>query len=59
MLLEHTAKRSDLALTVSSSVEAVLNKGLRTGDIAKKGEPVVGTAAMGDAVVAELTKKLG
>jgi 3-isopropylmalate dehydrogenase len=59
MLLEHTAKRTDLAKAVSDSVEAVLNKGVRTGDIAKKGEPVVGTAAMGDAVVAELAKKLG
>ena len=59
MLLEHTAKRVDLAQAVSSSVEAVLDKGLRTGDIAKKGEPVVGTSAMGDAVVSELAKKLG
>ena len=59
MLLEHTAQRSDLAQVVSESVEAVLNKGLRTGDIAKIGEPVVGTVAMGEAVVAELAKKLG
>jgi 3-isopropylmalate dehydrogenase len=59
MLLEHTAKRTDLAQAVSSAVEAVLDKGLRTGDIAKKGEPVIGTSAMGEAVVAELAKKLG
>lgn len=59
MLLEHTAKRSDLAQAVNEAVEAVLNKGLRTGDIAKKGEPVVGTVAMGDAVIAELSKRLG
>jgi 3-isopropylmalate dehydrogenase len=32
-------------------VRAVLGKGLRTGDIAVPGEPVVGTRAMGDAVV--------
>jgi 3-isopropylmalate dehydrogenase len=59
MLLEHTAKRTDLAQAVSGAVEAVLDKGLRTGDIAKKGEPVIGTSAMGEAVVLELSKKLG
>jgi 3-isopropylmalate dehydrogenase len=59
MLLEHTAKRSDLAAAVNAAVEAVLDAGLRTGDIAKKGEATVGTVAMGEAVVAELVKKLG
>jgi 3-isopropylmalate dehydrogenase len=59
MLLEHSAKRSDLAAAVNASVEAVLDAGLRTGDIAKKGEATVSTVAMGDAVVAELAKKLG
>jgi hypothetical protein len=32
----------------------VLADGLRTGDIALKGEKTVGTAAMGDAIVAKM-----
>jgi len=35
-------------------VRATLRRGLRTADIAAPGDPVVGTAAMGDAVVAAL-----
>jgi 3-isopropylmalate dehydrogenase len=35
-------------------VQAVLRDGLRTGDIAAPGEPVIGTNAMGDAVVSAL-----
>jgi 3-isopropylmalate dehydrogenase len=36
------------------AVAAVLDDGLRTGDIANGGETIVGTTAMGDAVVAAL-----
>jgi 3-isopropylmalate dehydrogenase len=35
-------------------VRTTLRRGLRTADIAAPGDPVVGTAAMGDAVVAAL-----
>jgi len=35
-------------------VRKVLANGMRTADIAAPGEPVVGTKAMGDAVVAAL-----
>jgi 3-isopropylmalate dehydrogenase len=35
-------------------VRKVLAHGLRTGDIARAGEPVLGTRAMGEAVVAAL-----
>jgi 3-isopropylmalate dehydrogenase len=58
MLLEHSAKRPDLAGAVSSAVEAVLDAGLRTGDIARKGEAVIGTKAMGAAVLAQLENRL-
>ncbi|MFI5309297.1 MAG: 3-isopropylmalate dehydrogenase [Polyangiales bacterium] len=58
MLLEHTAKRSDLAAAVNGAVEDVLAKGLRTGDLARPGEKVIGTAAMGEAVLAEVQRRL-
>ena len=43
-----------VARQIEAAVSAVLQKGLRTSDIAEKGEPVIGTRAMGDAVVAAL-----
>jgi len=54
MLLRYSLKRGDLADKINAAVEAVLASGLRTGDIAAPGEAKVGTAAMGDAVVAAL-----
>jgi 3-isopropylmalate dehydrogenase len=59
MLLEHTAKRSDLAAAVNGAVEDVLAKGLRTGDLARPGEKTIGTTAMGEAVLAEVEHRLG
>jgi 3-isopropylmalate dehydrogenase len=59
MLLEHTLKRPELAAAVNGAVEDVLDAGVRTGDIAKRGEPIVGTRAMGDAVLKALDKRLG
>jgi 3-isopropylmalate dehydrogenase len=54
MLLRYSLRRSDLADKIEAAVRAVLAAGLRTGDIAKPGEARIGTAAMGDAVVAAL-----
>lgn len=45
------AKEADL---VENAVEAVLNKDIRTGDIAAAGVTPVGTIQMGDAVLAEM-----
>jgi 3-isopropylmalate dehydrogenase len=59
MLLEHTAKRSDLAGAINTAVEDVLGAGLRTGDLARPGQSAIGTRAMGDAVLAALDKRLG
>jgi 3-isopropylmalate dehydrogenase len=59
MLLEHTAKRSDLAKAVNDAVEAVLDAGLRTTDLARPGERPIGTTAMGDAVLKEVERRLG
>jgi 3-isopropylmalate dehydrogenase len=54
MLLRYSLQRGDLADQVQAAVQQVLASGLRTGDIAAAGEARVGTAAMGDAVVAAL-----
>ncbi|MGQ3056018.1 MAG: 3-isopropylmalate dehydrogenase [Nevskia sp.] len=54
MLLRYSLKRGDLADKIEAAVRKVLAAGLRTGDIAKPGEARIGTAAMGDAVVAAL-----
>lgn len=53
LLLEHTAKRPDLGRVVQGAVDAALNAGLRTGDIAwgDAGTRRVGTVDIGDAVV--------
>jgi 3-isopropylmalate dehydrogenase len=54
MMFRHTFARADIAGRIERAVRAALAKGLRTGDIALAGEPVVGTRAMGDAVAAAL-----
>jgi 3-isopropylmalate dehydrogenase len=54
MLLRYSLQRSDLAERVESAVRSVLAAGLRTADIARAGEPTVGTEQMGAAVVAAL-----
>ena len=56
MLLRHSLKQAALADKMEAAVRAVLAAGLRTGDIAKPGEARLGTAAMGDAVVAALER---
>ncbi len=52
MMFRYTFAREDVAARIERAVRAVLGRGLRTGDIALPGEAVVGTRAMGDAVVA-------
>jgi 3-isopropylmalate dehydrogenase len=54
MLLRYSLARGDLADRVEAAVSAVLDQGLRTADIMAAGMQRVGTAAMGDAVVAAL-----
>ncbi len=54
MLLRHSLGRPDLAGAVEQAVARVLDRGLRTPDIATAGTRQVGTAEMGDAVVAAL-----
>lgn len=54
MMLRYTFNLSDEADAIEKAVEKVLNGPLRTGDIATEGTEVVGTKAMGDAVLAAL-----
>ncbi len=54
MMFRYTFGRADVADRIERAVRAVLALGLRTGDIALPGEPVIGTRAMGDAVVVAL-----
>jgi len=54
MMFRYTFARADVADRIERAVRRVLGQGLRTGDIALPGESVVGTRAMGDAVLAAL-----
>ena len=54
MMFRYTFGRPEIAARIENAVRRVLATGLRTADIALAGEPVVGTRAMGDAVVAAL-----
>jgi 3-isopropylmalate dehydrogenase len=54
MLLRYSVKAPGLADRVERAVSRVLESGLRSGDIAREGEPAVGTRELGDAVVAAL-----
>jgi len=56
MMFRHTFSRADLGERTEHAVRVALRRGLRTPDIAGEGEAVVGTQAMGDAVVAALRK---
>jgi len=54
MMFRHTFGKPDIAQRIEGAVRTTLRAGFRTADIAAPGEAVVGTAAMGDAVVAAL-----
>ncbi len=54
MLLRYTLRQEEAAVAIEKAVGRVLDRGLRTADIAAAGESVVGTQAMGQAVVAAL-----
>ena len=54
MMLRHGLGRGDDAARIETAVDAVLEKGLRTADLASPGEDQVGTAEVTAAVLAEL-----
>jgi 3-isopropylmalate dehydrogenase len=58
MLFEYTVKRQDIAAKIEAAVAQVLAGGARTADLwrgDKTGKKLLGTRAMGDAVVAALS----
>ncbi len=54
MMLRYSFGQAEPADRIEAAVGKVLDQGLRTPDIAAGGQATVGTAQMGDAVVAEL-----
>lgn len=54
MMLRYTFHQTEAANRIERAVQKALAVGLRTGDIARKGERVCSTREMGDAVVAAL-----
>jgi 3-isopropylmalate dehydrogenase len=54
MMLRYTLDQAEMADRVEQAVSKVLDAGLRTGDIFSEGMTLVGTAEMGDAIVAAL-----
>lgn len=54
MLLRYTLRREDLAGRVERASRDALDSGVRTADIQTEGCTLVGTAGMGDAVIAAL-----
>jgi 3-isopropylmalate dehydrogenase len=59
MMLRYSLDEAALADRIDAAVSTVLDQGLRTGDIMSPGMQQVGTAAMGDAVVAALRADAG
>ncbi len=59
MMLRYSLGEAELAARIDRAVSAVLAQGLRTGDIMSDGMRQVGTAEMGDAVVAALRADAG
>ncbi len=58
MMLRFSLQQAEAADRIESAVQSVLGQGLRTADIHAPGTTLVGTRAMGDAVVAALTKTI-
>lgn len=57
LLLRHVYGLEVEAQAIEDAVEGVLEAGLRTPDLARGGEPAVGTAAMGEAVAGAVSKE--
>ena len=54
MLLRHSLQRPDLAEKIEVAVRGAIADGIRTADMAVPGDGVVGTAEMGEAVLARI-----
>jgi 3-isopropylmalate dehydrogenase len=58
MCLRYSLKQPQEADRLERAVAAALDRGMRTPDIAEPGQPPCSTAAMGEAVIAELERSL-
>lgn len=58
MMFRYSLQDKDRADRIDTAVKTVLEQGLRTADIARPGEPSVGTREMGDAVIRALGSRL-
>ena len=56
MMLQYSFKLLKEAEVIEKAVEKVLDSGLRTSDLANKGEKAISCAEMGAAVVKEMKK---
>jgi 3-isopropylmalate dehydrogenase len=56
MMLQYSFKRLKEAKVIEQAVEKVLHQGLRTADLAKKGENLVSCSQMGSSVAEEVKK---
>ncbi len=54
MMLRYTFSQNEAAQRIENAVRKVLAQGLRTRDIAGDGQQILGTRAMGDAVLSQL-----
>ncbi|MEM1288828.1 MAG: 3-isopropylmalate dehydrogenase [Pseudomonadota bacterium] len=54
MMLRYSLGQGDLATQIETAIANVLDRGIRTVDIATEGMPPVSTSQMGDAVLTEL-----
>jgi 3-isopropylmalate dehydrogenase len=59
MALRYSLGMGKEADMIDAAIAAALDKGLRTGDIASPGTTTIGTAAMGDAIIAEMKRLAG
>jgi 3-isopropylmalate dehydrogenase len=55
MLLRHSLGQSEAADAIDAAVETVLGEGRLTADLAGSRRASIGTAEMGDAIVARIT----
>jgi 3-isopropylmalate dehydrogenase len=54
LMLRYSFQEEAAAKAIENAIEAVINKGLRTGDIWTEGTTKVNTVQMGDAILAEI-----
>ena len=54
LMLRHSFGAHDAAAAIEAAVAATIDAGIRTADIAPPGTTTVGTAGMGDAILARL-----